>query len=396
MKPIRRLTIPLLLLGAAMPCNILLAQSVSQVALFGGTATDARGVRSNAVTLAPSTTFTASPNTSVSLGGSATYFENAAWSVGAGLSLASRADLGAGFAVATDIGAAGSHTSFDANLVTADLTPALEWSASGFTLFGGGHAALGYTAVSQPSAPGPLPIPAPGTRTLVSETRTAIAPVYGAQWRVPFSDAHGAFSVGYREEPMVVSGVSITDRMATASLGFGSVTLAGTAGTRDARDERVSFSSGSASIAFMRSLSLNVGGGTYPSNRLTGAAGGNFMSLGLSMRFGAAERAVALPSPSGVPGPAKGATRFTIRVDDATRVELAGDFTEWEWMPAKRADNGVWYADVVVAPGEYRYAFRVNGKEWRVPEGAVAVDDGFGGKSAFVTIRGAGPAQEQH
>ena len=39
-------------------------------------------------------------------------------------------------------------------------------------------------------------------------------------------------------------------------------------------------------------------------------------------------------------------------------------------------------------------AFRVNGKEWRVPEGAVAVDDGFGGKSAYVTIRAAGPAQQ--
>ena len=36
-----------------------------------------------------------------------------------------------------------------------------------------------------------------------------------------------------------------------------------------------------------------------------------------------------------------------------------------------------------------RYAFRIDGRTWRVPDGAVAVDDGFGGKSAYVTVRGA-------
>jgi hypothetical protein len=51
-----------------------------------------------------------------------------------------------------------------------------------------------------------------------------------------------------------------------------------------------------------------------------------------------------------------------------------------------RADNGVWYADLNLPPGEYRYAFRIDGKEWRVPEGVAAADDEFGGKSAWLTV----------
>ena len=68
-------------------------------------------------------------------------------------------------------------------------------------------------------------------------------------------------------------------------------------------------------------------------------------------------------------------------------MDVAGDFNEWTPVPATRAANGVWYADLRIAPGQYRYAFRVNGKEWRLPHGATAVDDGFGGKSAWLTVQ---------
>jgi 1,4-alpha-glucan branching enzyme len=76
----------------------------------------------------------------------------------------------------------------------------------------------------------------------------------------------------------------------------------------------------------------------------------------------------------------------SISAADADRVELAGDFSKWQSIAATRADNGVWYVDLDLPPGEYRYAFRVNGKEWRVPEGVAAVDDEFGGKSAWLTV----------
>jgi 1,4-alpha-glucan branching enzyme len=84
--------------------------------------------------------------------------------------------------------------------------------------------------------------------------------------------------------------------------------------------------------------------------------------------------------------PARGMTRVAIRAGEARRVDLAGDFSKWQPIAARRADNGVWYVDLDLPPGEYRYAFRVDGKDWRVPEGVAAVDDEFGGKSAWLRV----------
>jgi hypothetical protein len=50
---------------------------------------------------------------------------------------------------------------------------------------------------------------------------------------------------------------------------------------------------------------------------------------------------------------------------------------------------------VRIDPGEYRYAFRVNGSAWTVPDDVAAVDDGFGGRSAWLSVRAAGPAAEE-
>jgi hypothetical protein len=142
-------------------------------------------------------------------------------------------------------------------------------------------------------------------------------------------------------------------------------------------------------------LSLTVAGGTYPSNRLTGAAGGRFFSTGLSVHFGG-YRAPSPPRPNGVGAPLPGRTRLAIRAGDAARVQLAGDWDSWTLVPARRAGNGVWYVDLALKPGEYRYAFRIDGVEWRVPEGVVTVDDGFGSKAAYVTVRAADSMVVKH
>ncbi len=89
----------------------------------------------------------------------------------------------------------------------------------------------------------------------------------------------------------------------------------------------------------------------------------------------------------GAPAATAGLTRLSIDAMDATRVELAGDFNDWNPVPATRAANGVWYADVALVPGQYRYAFRVDGRDWRIPKNAEAVNDGFGGKSALIIVR---------
>jgi len=55
-------------------------------------------------------------------------------------------------------------------------------------------------------------------------------------------------------------------------------------------------------------------------------------------------------------------------------------------VSATRASNGVWFADIRILPGQYRYAFRIDGTTWMVPDGAEAVNDGFGGKSAWLIV----------
>ncbi|MBI3790183.1 MAG: hypothetical protein HY275_04825 [Gemmatimonadetes bacterium] len=372
------------------------AQTDARVSVVGGTATDGRGATSNAITLAPSLSFGLAAATTLSLGGSATWFQNGSWSAGLGLALADRRDLGAGFAATNDFAVSGTHMSFDANLLVAEMTPAVEWSRHGVTLYGGGHAAVGYASVAS-TPPAALPLLPPGAKTLVTATRSALAPVYGAQWRLPIPPDVLDVTLGYREEPMVVNAVAVTDRTGSMAVSIGRLRLSGLAGVRDAADEPAHFSSGTAALELTRTLSLTVSGGTYPSNRLSGAAGGQYTSVGLSMRVGGGAPGDAVSSLDGAPPPAPGTTRFLLIAKTASRVEFGGDFNDWTWIPATRAPNGAWYVDARLAPGSYRCAFRIDGTEWRSPEGVTAVDDGFGGKSAYVTIRDTDhPAQSHH
>ena len=57
-------------------------------------------------------------------------------------------------------------------------------------------------------------------------------------------------------------------------------------------------------------------------------------------------------------------------------MELAGDWSGWKPEPAQRAANGVWYRDLALRPGEYRYAFRINGTTWTVPAGSLEFEQG--------------------
>jgi 1,4-alpha-glucan branching enzyme len=63
---------------------------------------------------------------------------------------------------------------------------------------------------------------------------------------------------------------------------------------------------------------------------------------------------------------------------------LAGDFTDWQEhpIPMHEAADGVWSADVRLAPGAHRYRFLVDG-EWRDdPECNALVANPFGTRDA--------------
>jgi len=84
--------------------------------------------------------------------------------------------------------------------------------------------------------------------------------------------------------------------------------------------------------------------------------------------------------------------QFVLVAPQAASVALVGDFNDWD--PARapmQTAHGVWATVVRLAPGRYRYAFLVDGVEWRADPGAPAAkDDEFGTPSSVVTVGGRG------
>src|SRR6266545_3197920 len=87
-----------------------------------------------------------------------------------------------------------------------------------------------------------------------------------------------------------------------------------------------------------------------------------------------------------------GVLQFVLVAPQAASVALVGDFNDWD--PARspmQTAHGVWATVVRLAPGRYRYAFLVNGVEWRAdPSAPAAKDDEFGTPSSVVTVGGRG------
>ncbi len=208
--------------------------------------------------------------------------------------------------------------------------------------------------------------------------------LYGATAQLP-SDGIGSTVLSVREERGTTDTVPTVDR--TASVSYrGRITVGATIGRRSEPTTATTFGSGSLSVAMTPVVGIELNAGTYPANRLVGTPAGRFMNLGLSLRTGRSSIGRAAMA-TGVPTVVVGATRLTLRDDDARTVEVAGDFTNWKYVAATRAPNGVWFVDLRIPPGHYRYAFRVDQTTWKVPSGAVVSDDDFGGKSAWLTVR---------
>lgn len=84
---------------------------------------------------------------------------------------------------------------------------------------------------------------------------------------------------------------------------------------------------------------------------------------------------------------ARPSVRFVLEAPRAERVELTGDFTDWEPV-AMRATDGRWVVEVPVRPGVHHFGFRVDG-QWHVPENAPGrVDDQWGRVNATLVVPG--------
>lgn len=87
--------------------------------------------------------------------------------------------------------------------------------------------------------------------------------------------------------------------------------------------------------------------------------------------------------------PAAG-TEFVLYAPQASEVLVVGDFNGWGSAGAVKlqpAANGTWRAQIKLNPGQYQYAFVVNGKQWLADPGAMRhVDDDFGRKNSILLV----------
>jgi hypothetical protein len=345
------------------------------------------GATSQALTVAPSLSIAPDPHIVVGLQAAGTKFDNAQWSVAGGASLAARVPIQRWAAIALSGAGAATKSSYDFSYLTVTALPALELSAGRIRGFVGMHGTYGSSNMTQVSeAPGGLLGMSPVEhRSTLSITRTARAVVYGASAQLAGDDNRSTV-FGIREERGTTDTVPTVDRAASVSISDGRVTVGGTIGRRSEPTTSATFGNGSLSIAMTPIVGIEVNAGTYLTNRLVGTPAGRFVNLGLSLRMGRSSIGH-IATPTGVPAVAAGMTRLTLRDDDARSVDVAGDFTNWKYVAATRAPNGVWFVDLRIPPGRYRYAFRVDQTTWRVPNGVVVSDDDFGGKSAWLTVR---------
>ncbi len=358
------------------------AQTTGQIAVVSGSGTDQRGVRSSALTIAPSLRLTPDPRVAVTLFGAATQFEDQVRSIAGGGSLAATVPLAGGFSLVSSAQGSVAETSFDAQFASGEVTGAVELAVGAVAFSGGVLVAHGATrfrdAVVQPGLP--------GFSRDVTRSRHGVGPIAAAQWRVTGAARPAQLQLFARVQSPTIDGIEVRDASVGAAALVGPLTLQGSVGQRQARDERATFAAAAGSLRLSRTLAVDVSGGRYPTDRISGAMGGQYLNAGLSLRFGGPAVPKVLRVP-GMPAPRDGTTRLVIRARDARQVEVAGDWNAWQRIPAQQGPDGLWYVDVSLSPGEYRYTFLINGTEWRVPAEAVATADGFGGQVAWVTVR---------
>jgi hypothetical protein len=164
----------------------------------------------------------------------------------------------------------------------------------------------------------------------------------------------------------------------------------------------------SATFAVSAWLAVVVSGGRYPTDPTRGSVSGRY--LGATLRMTALPRRSTGPlfTPRVVPrwhSPANGSDpapmtievhdcrcggrgkTLLVRAGDASYVEVAGDFTDWESVSLSPGEASSWTVTLPLSPGTYRFNIRIDGGEWLVPAGLLRLIDEFGGEVGLLTVR---------
>lgn len=70
--------------------------------------------------------------------------------------------------------------------------------------------------------------------------------------------------------------------------------------------------------------------------------------------------------------------RLRVTWPGADRIDLSGDFTDWQAVTLRRVDRSTWEIDLPIPAGVHRVSLRRDARDWEAPPGLHAVTDEFG------------------
>lgn len=193
----------------------------------------------------------------------------------------------------------------------------------------------------------------------------------------------------FTAEPTRHLGEWYTDVTGAAALLGGATELVVSAGAR-LSDAYGTLGAGSAALRwyFAPGLGLELTGGSYLPDLIQGLPRASFVSLGLRVRrpaLGGRPEAALEPRPL-VATRRDGRWSARFRLPSARRVEIAGEWTDWQPVPLAQVEPGIWLAAFDLAPGVYEFNLIVDGN-WSVPDGVATAPDRYGGRVAVLIVR---------
>ena len=103
-----------------------------------------------------------------------------------------------------------------------------------------------------------------------------------------------------------------------------------------------------------------------------------------------AKKAAAPKAEKAPKAPAKQAVTFTVHADAGKAVFVAGEFNGWDPTAKKmayKARQGVYAAEVKLAPGTYQYKYVIDGTWCADPENVNAVANDQGTFNSVITVK---------
>ena len=200
------------------------------------------------------------------------------------------------------------------------------------------------------------------------------------------------------------------DLLGTLRLNRGALELTASAGWRNWRRPAgvggTTWGGGSATLWLGRHVAAVASLGAYPADYAQGLPNGSYGAIGFrvaSRRPGAPTEGVSPPVEMArlraLPPIARplvpefevhrltgDSLRLSLRAPGAGRVEIMGDFTDWQPVAMTRQDGHRWVTTLVIPPGAHRINLRVDEGPWGIPPGVTPLTDEFGGVVGILPV----------